>query len=109
MDSYDTSSTKGAFRRPVRLTPREALCVTLALRCQGAAAEVADLGSRKALLEPIEQGLTHSVDHDAFACTDDLDPRRGRIRQTLLRAARERQPSNIEPGERRPGKRRIRP
>jgi predicted DNA-binding transcriptional regulator YafY len=109
--------TKGAFRRPVRLTPREALCLALALRCQGAASEVADEEAREGLLERLESHLATTVtgscdDVSCFAHADDLDPDEDGIRETLLRAAREREACTIhylKPGERRPGQRRIRP
>jgi proteasome accessory factor C len=109
--------TTGAFQRPVRLTPREALCLALALRCQGAAAAVRDAQAREHLLERIESHLATSVtgsgdDLAAFAHADDLDPDEDGIRETLLRAAREGEGCTIgylKEGAECPEVRRVRP
>jgi predicted DNA-binding transcriptional regulator YafY len=88
----------GGFERPVRLTPRETLCLAVALRGTAAAARVTDQGRRLALLRRAEAhlgaggwseqevGPLHAPDHAP-------DP--AGIRETLLAAARQRHPCAI--------------
>jgi len=126
--------TTGAFQRPVRLTDREAFCIALALRSQAGASELADAEAREDLLGRIERHLASRVGRDGTRREggllrvgdreeedprdwtglhpEDMTPDEEGVRETLLRAARARQPCTIgylKEGEDAPGIRRIHP
>ncbi|MCG6956118.1 MAG: WYL domain-containing protein [Gemmatimonadetes bacterium] len=84
------------FERPIRLSPRETLCLALALRGTAAASHVRHGARRMALLQRAEKYLGSSPDGGDGAWTPDPlhagdhapDPEG--IRETLLAAARDR-------------------
>ncbi len=84
------------FERPVRLSPRETLCLALALRSTAAASHVADGGRRADLLRRAERHLA-ALPPGAYddrppdpVHAGDLDPDPAGIRETLLAATRDR-------------------
>ncbi len=86
------------FERPMRLSPRETLCLALALRGTAAASLLHDVPRRRALLERAEKHLgagSWSMDDDAPLRDQDHVPDPTGIRETLLAAARDRHPCAI--------------
>jgi proteasome accessory factor C len=84
------------FDRPVRLSPRETLCLALALRSTAAASHVADSEKRAELLRRAERhlaalppGAEDEGPPDAVHA-GDLEPDPAGIRETLLAATRDR-------------------
>jgi len=83
------------LERPLRLSPRETLCLALALRGTGAASHVADAGRRSSLLDRAEQHLGSSPAGEDGAIlpdpvlAEDHVPDPAGIRETLLAAARD--------------------
>jgi predicted DNA-binding transcriptional regulator YafY len=84
------------LERPVRLSPKETLCLALALRGTAAASHLADGGRRECLLRRAERHLGSSpVDEDGSllhdpVLSDDHVPDPAGIRETLIAAARDR-------------------
>lgn len=88
----------GGFERPVRLTPRETLCLALALRGTAASSRVPDGGRRLALLRRAEAHLgtgAWSEEEVGPLHATDHAPDPAGIRETLLTAARRRHPCAI--------------
>jgi len=86
------------FERPMRLSPRETLCLALALRGTLAAAHLRDEARRLALLRRSEAYLgagAWSDDEVAPVHAADQVPDPTGIRETLLAAARDRRPCAI--------------
>ena len=86
------------FERPMRLSPRETLCLALALRGTAAASLLHDCRRRQDLLERAEKPLGAggwSKDDDAPLLDQDHVPDPTGIRETLLSAARDRRPCAI--------------
>lgn len=86
------------FDRPVRLNPRELLCLALALRGGSAAEHLPADGRREALLERAEAHLAWAGD-EALAvppvAAPDRAPDPEAIRETILAATRARTPVGI--------------
>lgn len=83
------------FERPSRLTPEEALCLTLALRGTAASAHVPSRMVRERLLDRAERYLTHRAwaGHEApTVAAPDRSPDPEGIREVLMAAARDRRP-----------------
>ncbi len=84
------------LERPMRLSPKETLCLALALRGTGAASHVADAERRSSLLRRAEQHLGCSpVDETGAPLRDpvlaeDQVPDPAGIRETVFAAARDR-------------------
>jgi predicted DNA-binding transcriptional regulator YafY len=80
------------FERPVRLSPRETLCLALALRSTAAASHVADGARRAELLRRAERHLASTPPEDgslpAPVHAGDHVPDPEGIRETLLAATR---------------------
>jgi predicted DNA-binding transcriptional regulator YafY len=86
------------FERPMRLSPRETLCLALALRSTSAAAHVRDPERRRELLGRAEAHLgAGSWSKEDVTPVQDQDhvPDPTGIRETLLAAARDRHPCAI--------------
>ncbi|HSG06769.1 MAG TPA: WYL domain-containing protein [Longimicrobiales bacterium] len=86
------------LERPVRLSSRETLCLALGLRGAAAAARLGDGSHRLALLRRAEEHLgagAWSEEDAAPVHAEDLVPDPAGIRETLLRAARDRHPCAI--------------
>lgn len=86
------------FERPVRLSPRETLCLALALRTPAAATHVRDGGARLALLRRSEAHLGAGAWSESDAVpveTPDHGSDPTGIRETLLAATRDRHPCAI--------------
>lgn len=86
------------FERPMKLSPRETLCLALALRGTAAASLLHDGTRRRELLERAERHLGAggwSQEDDAPLLDQDHAPDPTGIRETLLAAARERRPCAI--------------
>ncbi|HET6637497.1 MAG TPA: WYL domain-containing protein [Gemmatimonadota bacterium] len=106
--------TTGEFRRPVKLSPREALALTLGLRllAEGAAAERA--GALRTLSVRLDQALAHDK---AAALSEDFalgagDPSGEGHLAILQEAARERRPCRLQylkPADARPEPRELHP
>ncbi|RMH11229.1 MAG: WYL domain-containing protein [Gemmatimonadetes bacterium] len=82
----------GGLDRPVKLSPRETLCLALALRGAAAASHLPPHDERNELLRRAEEHLaafTESRLHEAFAAPDVADDP-GQVRGELIAAARER-------------------
>lgn len=91
-------SHAAGFERPMKLSPRETLCLALALRGSAAAAHLHDSERRRELLERAEKHLgAGSWSHEDAAPVQDQDhvPDPRGIRETLLAAARDRHPCAI--------------
>jgi predicted DNA-binding transcriptional regulator YafY len=84
------------LERPLRLSPKETLCLALALRGTGAASHVADAGRRASLLRRAERHLGSSPPGEDGpllpdpVLAEDHVPDPAGIRETLLAAARDR-------------------
>ena len=102
--------TTGEFRRPVKLTPREALALTLGLRLLAEGADPARAEALRALAARLDLGIATSP---AAALADDFamaagDPEGEGILALIREAARERRPcrlrylkpSDVEPEDR---------
>lgn len=86
------------FERPVRLSPRETLCLALALRTPAAATHVRDADARRALLRRSEAHLGAGAWSESGAIpveTPDHGSDPTGIRETLLASTRERRPCAI--------------
>ena len=81
------------FERPVRLSRDETLCLAMALRGGAASARMGRAEEREALLARAEAHLGRSTGaSDATLGAPERDPDPDTIRETLMLAARERQP-----------------
>jgi proteasome accessory factor C len=89
----------GGMDRPVRLSPRETLCLALALRGTVASTHLADGDHRQKLLQRAEQYLGQGTWSEEEAPGDLAAPERAPdpqgIRETLIAAAREHRPCAI--------------
>ncbi|MDP2955034.1 MAG: WYL domain-containing protein [Longimicrobiales bacterium] len=86
------------FERPMRLSPRETLCLALALRGTAAASHLCDIERRRDLMERAEKHLgagMWSKEDDTPIQDQDHVPDPTGIRETLLVAARDRRPCAI--------------
>jgi predicted DNA-binding transcriptional regulator YafY len=86
------------FERPMRLSPRETLCLALALRGTVAASRLGDGARRRELLERAEKELgsgSWSQDEAIPLLDQDHIPDSTGIRETLLAATREHRPCAI--------------
>ena len=91
-------SYAAGFERPMRLSPRETLCLALALRSSAAATHVRDPGRRRDLLGRAEAHLgagEWSTEDATPVRNQDHIPDPTGIRETLLAAGRDRRPCAI--------------
>jgi proteasome accessory factor C len=114
--------TKGEFKRPIKLSPSEALAAALGLRAMLIDDSADDAPARR-LLQRIESDLSALSPEDVEArfgkrpledrvALADLDPDPEGIRETLIAAARERRPCRIvylKPGATKPEERTLHP